>query len=123
MTNPHTPNQPASPAPRPDANPLGALLDFSFTRFATPGIVKVVYILTVVAAVGTWLLSVLGALGMSRFDGGGAAAFVTLLFGWIPALLAIAFTRFVLEGIVALIRIHEKVTEIADRQRTTSGGA
>ncbi len=43
-------------------------------------------------------------------------ALVVLLFGWIPVLLSIAFTRFILEGVVALIRIHDRVAEIAQRQ-------
>lgn len=105
-----------------DANPLAALFDFSFARFATPGLVKIVYILVVVTAVGGWLLSVLGALGAGVLVGsaggdGAVMVFVTLFFGWIPALLSIAFARFVLEGVVALIRIHDRVAEIADRTK------
>lgn len=107
-------------AARRDANPLAALFDFSFTRFATPGLVKIVYILQVVAAVGAWVLWLLVAFATSSFGGGAGVAVVVLLFGWIPVLLSIAFTRFVLEGIVALIRIHDRVTEIADRDKGSS---
>lgn len=102
-----------------DANPLVALFDFSFTKFATPGLVKIVYILQVVGAVGSWLLWLLAAFGASRFDGGAAVGLLVLLFGWIPVLLSIAFTRFVLEGIVALIRIHDRVTEMAERDKAS----
>jgi hypothetical protein len=87
-----------------------ALFDFSFTKFATPGLVKIVYILQVVGAVGAWLLWLLAAFGASR---------LVLLVGWIPVLLSIAFTRFVLEGIVALIRIHDRVTEMAERDKAS----
>ena len=102
-----------------DANPLMALFDFSFTKFATPGLVKIVYILQVVGAVGSWLLWLLAAFGASRFDGGAAVGLLVLLVGWIPVLLSIAFTRFVLEGIVALIRIHDRVTEMAERDKAS----
>lgn len=102
-----------------DANPLMALFDFSFTKFATPGLVKIVYILQVVGAVGAWLLWLLAAFGASRFDGGAAVGLLVLLVGWIPVLLSIAFTRFVLEGIVALIRIHDRVTEMAERDKAS----
>ncbi|HHU39409.1 MAG TPA: DUF4282 domain-containing protein [Propionibacterium sp.] len=105
---------------RRDANPFSALFDFSFTKFATPGLVKIVYILQVVAAVGTWLIWVLGAFAADSFGGGFGTGLVALLFGWIPVLLSIAFTRFVLEAIVALIRIHDRVAEIADRTQGPS---
>ena len=122
---------PGVPAPSPwsgapgasplrDANPLSALFDFSFNKFATPGLVKIVYILSVVVAVGTWLLWVLAGFSASAFGGGTGGGVLALLFGWIPALLAIAFTRFILEGIVALIRIHDRVTEIAARDKESS---
>ena len=102
-----------------DANPLMALFDFSFTKFATPGLVKIVYILQVVGAVGAWMLWLLAGFGASRLDGGAAVGLLVLLFGWIPVLLSIAFTRFVLEGIVALIRIHDRVAEMAERDKAS----
>lgn len=103
-----------------DANPLVALFDFGFTKFATPGLVKVVYLLAVVAAVGTWLMWVIA--GFTTPVGFGtrpnpALGMTALLLGWVPALLSIAFTRFVLEGVVALIRIHDRVDELAERGR------
>lgn len=103
-----------------DANPLVALFDFGFTKFATPGLVKVVYLLAVVAAVGTWLMWVIA--GFTTPVGFGtrpnpALGMAALLLGWVPALLSIAFTRFVLESVVALIRIHDRVDEIAARGR------
>lgn len=110
------PYTPAAPKVR-DANPFAALFDFSFTKFATPGLVKIVYILQVVAAVLTWLIWIISGFGASRFAGGAGMGFVALFFGWIPVLLSIAFTRFVLEAIVALIRINDRVTEIAERTK------
>lgn len=101
--------------PKQDANPLGALFDFGFTKFATPGIVKIVYILSVAGAALGWLLAVISGFGAGRYAGGPAMGVVALLFGWIPALLFVAYMRFILEAIVALIRIHDRVAEIAQR--------
>ena len=102
-------------APRQDANPLAALFDFGFTKFATPGIVKIVYLMSVVVAVLGWLMVVMSGFGMGRLGGGSTAGIIALLFGWIPALLFVAYMRFVLEAIVAVIRIHDRVNEIAER--------
>lgn len=103
--------------PRQDANPLAALFDFGFTKFATPGIVKVIYLLSVIGAGLGWLFLVVSGFSMGRLAGGGAGAgVVALLFGWIPALLSIAYVRFILEAVVALIRIHDRVSEIAARR-------
>lgn len=105
---------PGPAVPR-DANPLAALFDFSFTKFATPGLVKIVYLLQVIAAVGTWLLWILTAFTADQFGGGGfGMGLIVLLFGWIPVMLSIAFTRFILESVVALIRIHDRVGEMAE---------
>ncbi|MDO5533537.1 MAG: DUF4282 domain-containing protein [Propionibacteriaceae bacterium] len=98
-----------------DANPFSALFDFSFAKFATPGLIKIVYILSVVIAGGTWLLFVLAGFSADSVVDGTGAGIIALLFGWIPALFSIAVTRFLLEGIVAVIRIHDRVTEIAAR--------
>ena len=105
---------------RRDANPFAALFDFSFTKFATPGLVKIVYILQVIAAVGAWLSLVLGAFAADSFARGLGVGIFALFFGWIPVLLSIAFTRFILESIVALIRIHDRVNEMADRTHPPS---
>lgn len=112
---PPAPAPTPAPAPARDANPLAALFDFSFSTFATPGLVKIVYILAVVVFGGGWLLSVFGALGADAMFGGGLSGLMALLVGWVPALLGIALTRFILEGVVALIRTHDRTAEIAER--------
>lgn len=110
---------PPPAAPRQDANPLAALFDFGFTKFATPGIVKIVYLLSVVVAGLGWLTVVVSGFGMGRYAGGAMMGTVALLFGWIPALLFVAYMRFILEAIVAVIRIHDRVNEIAERDKGT----
>lgn len=129
--DPYAAQQPYPPAPphpaygRPpvapkDANPLSALFDFGFTKFATPGIVKIVYIGSMVLAALGWLSAVLSGFGAARYTGGAAMGMVALLFGWIPAVLFVAYMRFILEAVVALIRIHDRVDEIAERTKGDS---
>ena len=129
--SPYTVGAPASPTPplQPpaartprsgDANPFSSLFDLSFTRFATPGLVKIVYVASIVVALGTWLLWVMMGFAAGSAFGGfrrsdptpGVAA---LIFGWIPALLSIAFTRFVLEFFLATIRTNATLEKIAAR--------
>ena len=112
--------QPRPRQPR-DSNPIKSAFDFSFTRYATPGLVKIIYILAVIIAAlwwigGTIVTFVAGAAatsvsvyGGSSGGGGGGIflGFVSLLLGWIPALLWVLFVRVVLEGLMALVRIAE----------------
>ncbi|HEY9293848.1 MAG TPA: DUF4282 domain-containing protein [Microlunatus sp.] len=103
-----------------DANPIRAAFDFSFSRYATPGLVKIIYILAVVIAALWWIggtiftfIAGAAASSVSAYgdSGGGGGTvllgFVTLLLGWIPALLWVLFVRVVLEGLMALVRVAE----------------
>ncbi len=117
---------PARREPR-DDNPFKALLDFEFKQYATPGLVKIVYILAVLVGVGGWVLSVLGAFSFSSFvggfgGGGSASGVATLLFGWLPAALFIALVRFTLEFYLVNIRTNAKVAEILEQMRTEREG-
>ncbi len=108
---------------RPSGNSLAGILDFGFTKFVTPALVKVVYVLTVVTAIGWWVFAVIGAFSfssmMGSFGGGSAAGgILTLLFGWIPAVLFIAMVRFTLEFYLANIRTNARVTEILEELRS-----
>lgn len=97
------------PPPEPSAASsfFGALFDFTFHKFVTPSIVKVVYILAVVLSALTYVGWILG--GFSENTGLGVVA---LLLGWIPALLIIALARVQLEYMVALIRTSEYTRDI-----------
>lgn len=96
------PQGPTGPA---QANLFSALFDFSFNSFATPALIKIVYI------VGTALL-VLGWLGftITTFATGepllGLLAFVG---GAIVVLFYIAFLRLVLEFYYAVVRMSEDI--------------
>lgn len=124
--------QPASgPADRKfdDANPLRAAFDFGFNRYATPGLVKIIYVLAVVIAAVWWIggtitTFVLGAavsdLGrMTTGSGGGGGGIVlgivSLLLGWIPALLWVLLVRVVLEAAMALVRVAEDARGIREK--------
>lgn len=119
---------PAQRAPR-DANPIRAALDLSFGSYATPGIVKVVYVVGI--ALGAlvyigWVLSAFSFTAMvaeSPFsDGGGSPLFgiLVLLFGWIPVAFWILVLRVGLEMALANVRTATDVRalrEQADAQK------
>ena len=84
---------------------FGALFDFRFEHFITPIIVKVVYVLALVALVITWLvLTAAGFLGDSPASG---VAF--LLLGAIGVILYLAFIRMTLEFYLAIVRMSEDI--------------
>ena len=83
---------------------FGALFDFGFDHFVTPSIVKVVYVLGMIALVLGWLFFALGSFTQSA--GLGVAL---LLFGWIPVLIYLAFLRLTMEFYYALVRMNEDV--------------
>jgi hypothetical protein len=108
----------SQPAKRPigDANPLKAALDFSFDSYATPGLVKIIYILAVVLGAiwwigGTIVMFVAAAstpeiAGYSSGPSGSdfVPAILSLLLGWIPVLLWLLLVRVLLEAAMALVR-------------------
>lgn len=93
---------------------IGDAFDFSFDRYATPAVVKVVYALTVVTCVMTYLGSVLAAFvlfapdhtiaGIATMPGTPWPGIVTLALGWIPALLCVLVTRSKCEHALAGVR-------------------
>ena len=103
-----------TPASTPRLNVLKSLFDFSFGSYATPKLVKIVYVLAVVGAAGGWLTSLMYAASLDAIFRSGYLVAVTFLFGWIPALLGLALTRAVLEGVLAIIRTSEHTAEIAE---------
>ncbi|MCL1600914.1 MAG: DUF4282 domain-containing protein [Actinomycetia bacterium] len=91
---------------------LGGLFDFSFEKFITPSIVKIVYIVVIVMA-GLWWLSLI-FLGISA---GGIGGFLGgLIFGGLAALLMVLFYRIFLELTMILFRIHDNTDVMANKQ-------
>jgi hypothetical protein len=90
------------PAP---AGAFGALFDFSFNSFATPGLIRLMYI------VGTVLIG-LGWLGFTVaafFSQGAVTGILTLLIGAVVALFYLAFLRVLLEFYYAVVRMSEDI--------------
>ncbi len=83
---------------------FGALFDYGFNSFVTPALVKVIYIVSTVL-VAVYYLFLVGI----GFASGPAFGALTLLLGWIPALLVLAFIRVSLEFYYAVIRMSEDV--------------
>lgn len=118
----YPPQQPVPPAGnRADANPLKALFDFSFTSYATPNLIKIVYIAAIALGVLYWLgmTIALFAAGSapSAYGSSGTAipGVLTLLFGWIPLLFWIAMMRLTLEFYLANVRTAADVRTILDK--------
>jgi uncharacterized membrane protein len=92
---------------------FGSLFDLSFTSLITLKLVKVLYILVIVA-VG------LGAIGLvvTGFQSGTAqGVFVLLVVAPLVFLLSVIWSRVLLEIIVVIFRISEHLAEIAQQGR------
>jgi Domain of unknown function (DUF4282) len=87
-----------------------ALLDFSFTNFATPVVIKVLYILSMVGIALFYVFAVIGAFSQGVFTG-----LVTLVVGAVVALLSLIYTRVILELLYAVVRIAEDVRLLRNR--------
>ncbi len=102
-----------------------ALFDLKFENFVTINFASVLYTLSIVTAVGTWILWIVitalasaAASGFSYYmsgSGGGLLAMMfvpAILLGWIPALAQIILSRIALEFMVANIRTAQNTTEM-----------
>ena len=89
---------------------LGALLDFSFTSFITPKIIKVLYGLAI-AVSGLWALAFVIA-GLRQ---GVAAGLGALILGAILFPLFVMYARVGLEVLIVIFRIGEHTAEINRR--------
>lgn len=90
---------------------LGGVFDFTFEKFITPSIVKIVYIVVIVMAGLMWLGIIIG--GLSSGIGGFLAG---LIFGGLAAVLVVLIYRIFLELTMILFRIHENTDAMANKQ-------
>lgn len=81
-----------------------ALFDVSFTHFITPKVVKVVYLLAMVALGVMWLIVTISAFTQSAGFG-----LVMLLLGPVGILLYLVFIRITLEFYLATVRMSEDI--------------
>lgn len=107
-----------------DASPLKAAFDFSFGTYATPGIVKIVYVVGIVLATLSYVLSVIAAFaaGAGRDYGYGIETsgtilpgLLALLFGWIPVAFFILVLRLALEQVLASVRTATDARVLRER--------
>jgi hypothetical protein len=89
---------------------LGGLFDFTFEKFITPSIVKIVYIVVIVMAALMWLGFIFG--GLANGIGGFLAG---LIFGGLAAVLMVLFYRIFLELTMILFRIHDNTNTMANK--------
>lgn len=108
-------------APAGDAGFFSSLFDFSFQKYATPSIVKMVYILVSVllglGALGWSLMLIIGMVDAMEWGDGGAGV---LMFLGIPVvllfvLLQLALFRVLLEAGLALVRAAQSLKALENR--------
>lgn len=106
-TPPHDPygQPPSSPGAMPSGKGFfGALFDFSFEHFVTPMIVKVVYVLAIIALGLTWLLFLAASFSQSAGYG-----LVVLVLGPVGMLLYLCLIRMTLEFYIAITRMSQDI--------------
>lgn len=102
-----------------DAGFFSALFDFSFRKYATPSIVKIVYILvTVVMVLGALVWIITGAAGVFDVDPGLGVLFLLLgvPFILVALVLQLALFRVLLEASLALIRSAQSLQNLEQRR-------
>ena len=97
--------QPAPQGPSPAKGFFGALFDFSFEHFVTPMLVKVVYILSVIALVLVWLFWLVASFGS---DSAGLGVAVLVL-GPVALLVYLAIIRMTLEFYLSVVRMSQDI--------------
>lgn len=94
------------------------LFDMSFSKFVTPSIIRVVFVLAIIggafAAIGVFTATA------NAFRGG---AFFGLVGAVIAFFVYVIMARVGLEAVVALFRVAENTKVLADDVRSRTGGA
>jgi hypothetical protein len=89
---------------------FGALFDFSFNTFATPAVIRVLYILGLVAIGLGWVVFVISA-----FLQGAGYGLLALVLGAVGALFYVIFYRVLLEFYYAIVRMSEDIRAMRER--------
>lgn len=103
------------PAPEPAptgtaaGNGMSLLLDFGFTQYATPLVVKVLYVLLVVIGGLSWLAGI-----VSGFSWSGASGLGALVGGGIALVAWILLVRVSLEFYLAIVRVAQETKSIRE---------
>lgn len=88
-----------------------ALFDFSFSNYATPSVVRIIYGLAIVLGVLSWLVGAVSGVASGR---GLIMAVLVIAVGWIPLLLWISILRVGLELALASVRTAENTRKIRE---------
>lgn len=100
---------------------FSALFDFSFTRYVTPSVVKVLYTLLMIVVGLFVLLAIIGFLvAMTQDSSGILLALIGIPLVLLGAVAWLAFYRVGLEVAVSIIRTAQSVQSIDERQARTS---
>ena len=89
---------------------LGALFDFGFNTFATPVVIKILYVLGLVVIGLGYVGFVIAAFSQSAGYG-----LLVLIFGAVGALFYVIFFRVLLEFYYAIVRMSEDIRAMRDR--------
>ena len=85
-----------------DQGGINDLFDFTFTKFITPTVIRIVYILVIIFAAIGWLSLVIG--GFTNSVGAGLGA---LIFATLGALIGILMWRVILELTMVIFKIKD----------------
>ena len=86
---------------------LAGIFDFTFTKFVTPVIVKILYILVIVFGALFWILALVGSI----FNG--FAAFLgVLVFGTLGLLMLVLMYRIMFELVMVIFAIKENTDRL-----------
>ncbi len=119
--------QGAPPRKSSDANPIAATFDLSFSKYATPGIAKFVFLIAIVVGVIYWIMSIIVGftIGSIAEPITGASnpvlGILALIFGWIPVLFWIAIIRVGLEAAVANVRTATDIRVVREKLAEEDG--
>lgn len=121
-SGPPPPRKPAA-TPLLDAAPasigfLASIFDMSFTAFVTPKIIKILYVLSMIAIGLGYLAFVLAAFSQSV----GYGIVVLVIVGPLVSLFWLAWIRVLMEIAIVFFRIHESTADIAQVVRTRASG-
>lgn len=92
---------------------LDLVLDLSFKRFVTPKLVRMLYVLSLLAAVfyaGSWMFS--------GFKSGTFSGLFTMVTAPVAFLLYLIFARVTVELILAIFRIADKIAPLSEEEAT-----
>ena len=85
-----------------DQGGIGDLFDFTFTKYVTPSVIRIVYILVIVFAAIGWIGAVIAGFGNSV-----SAGLWALIFATLGALIGILIWRVILELTMVIFAIKD----------------